>query len=100
MPVSLVVEHCGKVADDVDDTEDEAILGAHGEVATASVSVDGSLQSSLDEELVHLLDTSNLVGGSVDGEHEHEDDGEENRSVRAIKQLSEKYLQRKQMCTD
>lgn len=32
LPISLVLEHSGEVADDVDDTEDEAVLRSHSYV--------------------------------------------------------------------
>jgi hypothetical protein len=68
----------------VDDTENESVLGAHGKVTATGIAVNGSFESSLYEELMHFLDASNLVRGSIDCEHEHEDDGEENRSVGAV----------------
>jgi hypothetical protein len=68
----------------VDDTEDESILGAHGEITAASIAFDRGFESGFYEKFVHLLNASDLVRGSVDGEHEHEDDGKEYRSVGAV----------------
>jgi hypothetical protein len=72
----------------VNDTKDQAVLASDGQVATTSVSRDGSFQGSLGEELVHFVDTSNLVGGGVDGKHEHEDDSEEDGGVGAAESIS------------
>lgn len=48
------------------------------------VSRDGGLSGRVDEEFVHLFNASNLVRGSIDREHEDEDDSKENRSVSTI----------------
>lgn len=68
---------------DVDDTEDKAVLGAHRQIASLSVTRNWGFQGRFRQQLVHLFDTANLVGGRIDREHEHKDDGKENRSMRA-----------------
>lgn len=85
---------CQVIKTYVDYTEDETVLRAHGEVAATSIAFDGGLESSLDEELVHLFNASNLVRSGVDGEHKHEDDGKENSGVCTIDPRSETRLER------
>ena len=80
---SLVLEDGGEVADDVDDAEDDAVLGAHGEVGALGVARDGLLGGGLGEEGVHRAERADLLARGVDGEDEHEDDGEKDRGVRA-----------------
>lgn len=41
LPIRLILEHSSEIADDVDDAEDQPVLGAHGEVRAMSVSIDG-----------------------------------------------------------
>ena len=41
-PVGLVDEHGTELPDDVDDAEDDATLGDHGEVRAAAVVLDGA----------------------------------------------------------
>lgn len=48
------------------------------------VAFDWSLQRSLGQQLVHLFYASNLVGGGIYSEHEHEDDGKEDSRVGAF----------------
>lgn len=68
----------------IDDTKDQAVLGAHGEVATVGISGNWGRNRGIHEKFVHLRDAANLVGSSIHGEHEHKDDSEEHRSMRAV----------------
>lgn len=91
MPVSLVVEHSGEIADDVNDTKDETVFRAHREIASVSIARDGVHLCSVDEELMHLADASNLVRRRVDGEHEGENDGEKDCGMRVVAEQSRSH---------
>jgi len=49
-----------------------------------SVTLHRGLCSPLDEEFVHLGNAADLVRGTIHSEHEDEDDGEQDCSMRAV----------------
>ena len=71
------------VSNDVDDTEDQSVLGPHRDIAAVSVSRNGGLGGSGRQEFVHLSDAPDLFARGVDGEDEYEDDREEDGGVGA-----------------
>jgi len=88
---TLILEDSSEVADDVDNTEDQAVLGSHGHIRPVGVALNGGNGRGSGKELVHLGWASNLVTGGVDSEDEGEDDGEKRSGVCAFEHtLSEK----------
>ena len=79
---SLVLEYSGEVANDVDNAEDEAVLGAHGDVRALRVACDGLLCGGFIEQCVHGAEAADLIARGVDGEDEDEDDCEEHCGMR------------------
>jgi len=47
--VPVVEENSAEVADNIDDEEDRALLGAHGEIAASSIAVDRMPSGGLEE---------------------------------------------------
>lgn len=47
--VPVVEEDSAEVADNIDDEEDRALLGAHGEIAASSIAVDRMPSGGLEE---------------------------------------------------
>lgn len=88
MTYSLVLEDSGEVPDDVDDTKDEPVFGAHGEVRTSRVTGDRRFLRCLGQESMHSRETADLVARRVYGEYKHEDDGEQNGGVCATRPRS------------
>jgi hypothetical protein len=53
-PPDLVIVHSAKVADDVDDAEDKAALGEHGQVGAALVAIDRVFGAQVGQEIPNL----------------------------------------------
>ena len=64
------MKHSGKVTNNINDTENKAVLGAHGEVGAVGITRDGRNRRSGGKEFVHFLGTSNLFAGSIHSENE------------------------------
>ena len=86
---SLVLEDSSEVPDNVDDAEDEAVLGADREVRPPRVSRNRLCGRRLGEQRVHCSEATDLRAGRVNREYEDEDDGEENASVGAARAARE-----------
>ena len=83
MPVRLVVEHSGEVTNDIDNTENETVLGTYGEVGAVCVTRDWCSLSSFREKFMHSVDGADLGGGGVDCEHADQDDAVKHSGVGA-----------------
>ena len=77
----LVLEDGGEVANDIDHSEDEAILRAHCEIGSMSVAGHWCLGRDIGEKLVHRRRRADLRRSGIDCEHEDENNGEKDASM-------------------
>ncbi|PNY20567.1 Uncharacterized protein TCAP_07380 [Tolypocladium capitatum] len=82
--VAVVEEDGAEVADDVDDEEDDAALGAHRQVAAVLVAGDGVRPGGLDEQVVDGRRAAEDVRGGVGAEGEDDDDDEDDEGVDVV----------------
>ena len=84
---SLILEDSSKVSDDIDDAEDESILGANGQVGPSCVARNWLLCRCLSEQVMHCGKAADLGTCCIDREDESEDDGEEHACMCAMRDI-------------
>lgn len=82
---SLVLEHGGKVPDDVDDSENQPVLRAHSQVRALRVARERLICGSLCKQSMHLAEATDLLARRIYGEYEQEDDREKDCGMCAVR---------------
>ena len=83
---SIVAEHSPEVSNDINDEEDGAFLGLHGQVAPTSVSGDGVICCGLDKQIKNSLGRAQDFASGIRREGEDEDDDEQHHGMYVIRE--------------